>query len=106
MRISDWSSDVALPISFGIETGFLELGANGRDIRRIERHAFAGELLLQLVIQRIHVVTLFHAGLVDMLGHDCLDIFWQAIPGCFRSEERRVGKECDSPCRYRWLPYH
>src|SRR3546814_18816694 len=24
----------------------------------------------------------------------------------FRSEERRVGKECVSKCRYRWSPYH
>src|SRR3546814_14061617 len=23
-----------------------------------------------------------------------------------RSEERRVGKECGSTCRYRWSPYH
>src|SRR3546814_12295643 len=23
-----------------------------------------------------------------------------------RSEERRVGKECVSPCRSRWWPYH
>src|SRR3546814_12325916 len=23
-----------------------------------------------------------------------------------RSEERRVGKECVSPCRSRWSPYH
>src|SRR3546814_20327580 len=23
-----------------------------------------------------------------------------------RSEERRVGKECVSPCRFRWWPYH
>src|SRR3546814_11016144 len=23
-----------------------------------------------------------------------------------RSEERRVGKECDSTCRCRWSPYH
>src|SRR3546814_13200183 len=23
-----------------------------------------------------------------------------------RSEERRVGKECVSPCRFRWSPYH
>src|SRR3546814_3854986 len=23
-----------------------------------------------------------------------------------RSEERRVGKECVSTCRFRWLPYH
>ena len=25
------------------------------------------------------------------------------VPG---SEERRVGKECSSPCRSRWSPYH
>ena len=25
---------------------------------------------------------------------------------CLRSEERRVGKECYSPCRSRWSPYH
>ena len=24
----------------------------------------------------------------------------------FRSEERRVGKECQSVCRSRWSPYH
>src|SRR3546814_18319804 len=24
----------------------------------------------------------------------------------FRSEERRVGKECVRPCRIRWSPYH
>ena len=27
-------------------------------------------------------------------------------PGACRSEERRVGKECSSPCRSRWSPYH
>src|SRR3546814_10034195 len=28
-------------------------------------------------------------------------------PGCpWRSEERRVGKECVSTCRSRWSPYH
>src|SRR3546814_11966517 len=28
------------------------------------------------------------------------------IPGLIRSEERRVGNECVSTCRYRWSPYH
>src|SRR3546814_20422869 len=26
--------------------------------------------------------------------------------GGIRSEERRVGKECVSTCRYRWSPFH
>src|SRR3546814_19244915 len=29
-------------------------------------------------------------------------LFYQAL---WRSEERRVGKECVSPCRSRWWPY-
>src|SRR3546814_8333096 len=28
------------------------------------------------------------------------------IPLSIRSEERRVGKECFSTCRFRWSPYH
>src|SRR3546814_17714145 len=28
------------------------------------------------------------------------------VPLYRRSEERRVGKECVSTCRYRWSPYH
>src|SRR3546814_2355185 len=29
-----------------------------------------------------------------------------AVQAFYRSEERRVGKECVSPCRSRWSPYH
>jgi cobalt-zinc-cadmium efflux system protein len=32
-------------------------------------------------------------------------ITWEAIQR-LRSEERRVGKECDVMCRSRWSPYH
>src|SRR3546814_2245600 len=34
----------------------------------------------------------------------CPDL--RGLPGLWRSEERRVGNECVSPCRSRWLPYH
>src|SRR3546814_4723918 len=30
----------------------------------------------------------------------------RACAPAFRSEERRVGKECVSTCRSRWSPYH
>src|SRR3546814_17935988 len=30
----------------------------------------------------------------------------QVVRVFFRSEERRVGKECGSTCRSRWSPYH
>src|SRR3546814_13816151 len=33
---------------------------------------------------------------------------WPALAAAMvsRSEERRVGKECVSTCRFRWSPYH
>ena len=31
----------------------------------------------------------------------------ESVKSCtVRSEERRVGKECCTPCRSRWSPYH
>src|SRR3546814_8337897 len=43
--------------------------------------------------------------LVDMVP----SLIWRLTPDgapIFRSEERRVGKECVSTCRSRWSPYH
>ena len=34
------------------------------------------------------------------------DVENTGAPISVRSEERRVGKECSSPCRSRWSPYH
>src|SRR3546814_13184997 len=48
-------------------------------------------------------------------GYTNADGKWVSIPSFTqtttytpeqRSEERRVGKECVSTCRYRWSPYH
>src|SRR3546814_16692080 len=41
-------------------------------------------------------VTAVFAGLLTKVG----------VYAILRSEERRVGKECGSKCRYRWSPYH
>src|SRR5881296_884533 len=37
-------------------------------------------------------------------SHDALTV-WSLEWG-YRSEERRVGKECTATCRSRWSPYH
>ena len=34
------------------------------------------------------------------------DEWLRSFAFAWRSEERRVGKECSSPCRSRWSPYH
>src|SRR3546814_12528607 len=39
-------------------------------------------------------------------GDDCTPSYNQYCPDATRSEARRVGKECVSPCRSRWSPFH
>ena len=41
----------------------------------------------------------------EVLGaQQLIESNWQLVSG--RSEERRVGKECNGQCRSRWSPYH
>src|SRR3546814_14993881 len=112
MRISDWSSDVCSSdllvdlvdeddavLLAGLDRGlahFLLVDQLGRlfldqhrprggDAQRALVGLAAGDLREHLPQLLAH---LLHAG----RGHDV------------RSEERRVGKECVSTCRYRWPP--
>src|SRR3546814_6644554 len=92
MRISDWSSDVCssdLQPHQPVRIAAIELAAPGHGEQAEEQHA-----------ERRH-----HGD--DHQGCD-ETIHRQDIAPCraFRSEERRVGKECVSTCRYRWSPYH
>src|SRR3546814_3754741 len=80
VRISDWSSDVCssdLNINDHFKRGD-EVTAVILNIDPVEQRASLSRKRLMP----------FSAGDVD------------------RSEERRVGKECVSTCRYRWSPYH
>ena len=43
---------------------------------------------------------------ISELGPLPENVTWLSPEGEFRSEERRVGKECVSTCRSRWSPYH
>ena len=56
-------------------------------------------------VRSLWIAAIPGAFLVDMLPF--LKYVPEWFPGAgFRSEERRVGKECNLPCRYRWSPYH
>src|SRR3546814_21094256 len=46
------------------------------------------------------IVGAVHRMQQDVLGQVA------GLPQSFRSDERRVGKECVSTCSSRWLPYH
>src|SRR3546814_7418798 len=76
MRISDWSSDVCSSDLRGIDD---ELAA--RRMARGIRRPSDGR---------------------DRRGRDGA----RGSAAARRSEERRVGKECVSTCRYRWSSYH
>src|SRR3546814_20004885 len=82
MRISDWSSDVC-----------------SSDLKRpadlvAPRVIGAGDFMIQM------------ASIVkeSTLGHSKHRI--HRLSRSWKSEERRVGKECVSTCRSRWWPYH
>src|SRR3546814_7662515 len=78
MRISDWSSDVCSSDLPDLLLGILEA---------------LREISVELpIVFPIHPRT---RKVVEQFGYSS-----------FRSEERRVGKECVSTCRSRWSPYH
>src|SRR3546814_5400880 len=90
MRISDWSSDVC---SSDLQ------GSNGGDFKKSNRLAVIHALAF---IKQGRKISLVDLDAVWMGGK--ADAFVKAHK--MRSEERRVGKECVSTCRSRWLPYH
>src|SRR3546814_11146915 len=107
MRISDWSSDVC---SSDLLEGLLADGfrdnsdhplgrwkAMVRYALQVALLPFASEALLPRINQ------LFRSHNPARIGH--LRILGFTSPSA-RSEERRVGNECVSTCRSRWLPYH
>ena len=66
---------------------------------------------LLLSRKRVDMMLWATFGLVVVLGgatiwfHNATFIKWKPSV-LYRSEERRVGKECVQPCRSRWSPYH
>src|SRR3546814_15062588 len=99
MRISDWSSDVcSSDLQLPVFSGFV-LHINIASVQLRSAHCVD------------HLLTLFStAGLppsavnIEVTENTLLDPGSEIIAQ--RSEERRVGKECGSPCRSRWSPFH
>src|SRR3546814_5339636 len=77
MRISDWSSDVCSS-DLAVDLGFARRVVEIDGIRWVYAEGGSRDA-------DAPVLVMLHG---------------------FRSEERRVGKECVSTCRSRWSPYH
>src|SRR3546814_18905924 len=99
MRISDWSSDVC-------SSDLL-----ARSSLRLDTEV-AAQPLLDLAIERKGITAASHerkgTQQVPMRTFPVGVDRYRALREHkeFRSEERRVGKECVSPCRSRWAPAH
>src|SRR3546814_20997853 len=116
MRISDWSSDVCSSDLLGRQ--------REQDMRQGRGHL--ADEAAQLVFGPGGLADLdqrqrplrcrdldeeVHIGLAES-GHGPVEFGLEterprrehAVKGAWRSEERRVGKECVSTCRYRWSP--
>src|SRR3546814_11736069 len=89
MRISDWSSDVCSSDLPPVVVGPVN---NGRRSRGPDEIDCSGRCLAKDWPNRRRRPL---STACNLVGN-----------GCFRSEARRVGKECVSTCRSRLSPYH
>src|SRR3546814_13769372 len=97
MRISDWSSDVC---SSDLGETLALVGATG-----------AGKSSVINLLNRFYEIN---RGSIEIDGTNIRDYRLESLRSSiatvlqdvFRSEERRVGKECVSTGRSRWSPYH
>src|SRR3546814_17307729 len=105
MRISDWSSDVC---SSDLDARF-HRGGDAQQIDVVgESDLVADRNVLEqaLAVARKHLVRLTrHLSAVETEDRAGIDRE-PAVVIDLRSEERRVGKECVSPCRSWGAPYH
>src|SRR3546814_1125389 len=88
MRISDWSSDVCSSDLAQISHVFPISAADGSGWQLLRAFPNAGKA------RPLKTEAELHFG-------ERVALFME-----WRSEERRVGKECVSTCRSRWSPYH
>src|SRR3546814_11594405 len=112
MRISDWSSDVCssdLPLCRyrhnSHATGHVDRLARPSLISTKRKDYAREELVAEL--GAAFVSATIGIKLHDREDHAAYLASWlQALSKDKRSEERRVGKECVSKCRFRWSRYH
>src|SRR3546814_17001722 len=113
MRISDWSSDVCssdlggdrsavtagtrvisdrVKVRVTAEPGQGFLDRMIALVEGAERRKTPNEIALTILLVGLTIIFLIAVATIPSFAS--------------RSEERRVGKECVSPCRSRWSPCH
>src|SRR3546814_16601638 len=98
MRISDWSSDVCSS----------DLRSPDYPACRTWTVSFCGSALCSVIGSPLCRQLGVCKGMPEessMASRRSIGPFVRRKVRSIRSEERRVGKECVSTCRYRWSPY-
>src|SRR3546814_9219583 len=96
LRISDWSSDVC---SSDLPRNRLVFAR-----RLLQRPLPDADIMPQRAVKALFEATRGRDPIITTeVGQHQM---WAAQHFGFRSEERRVGKECVRTCRLRWSPYH
>src|SRR3546814_17679540 len=134
MRISDWSSDVCSsdllisPIEEDETPGDEDRTRGNPELRNEKAWGVDVGYERSLGSRGIFGVNFFYRDITDLIEHVMIEdlgdgnlytprnigdgqtwgveLDFSAQLTAFRSDERRVGKECVSTCRYRWWPYH
>jgi len=95
-----WGAKVIDRLAKDLKQDFPDMqGLSARNLKymRAFAEAYPDEQIVQEVLAQI---PWYHnIALLEKLG-SLQERLW------YRSEERRVGKECDTLCRSRWSPYH
>src|SRR3546814_17763050 len=101
MRISDWSSDVCSSDLFAKQSSDRRpTGLSGVCMNQNETQRQVGDALIEC-LDAIGAKICF-----GVPGGQTIPLYAAARRHGFRSEERRVGKECVSTCRSRGAPCH
>src|SRR3546814_13338592 len=109
MRISDWSSDVC---SSDLDDVIYARSKKTEAPRFHHSSFFGGECVAaagMFVAENGYLTRVYpHSGHYRPTDDHLLSLlqFLDQQGVDMRSEERRVGKECVSTCRYRWAPYN
>src|SRR3546814_17241432 len=104
MRISDWSSDVCssdlqcLTRDHSLVQEMLD--AKALTEQQARNHPKSNVITRALGVDPDVDIEFVTGEIADP------DFYLICSDGLFRSEERRVGKECVSTCRFRWSTYH
>src|SRR3546814_12744168 len=104
MRISDWSSDVALPISTTEMCAHVSrIGARAGVVTGLASEVIVASALVGQDALSVRVVCAGASGMrAAALARDLVEEGVKAL----RSDERRVGKECVSTCRSLGSAHH